>query len=245
MSVCGDLSSITDQLRQGNVHLHNSLSDESTWRTRPDVIWYQLASAFLLDLTRVVNKRVCDVRWEVRDSTAEFLGQLAAVRLLLKSADPASEAPLSDRCMAPLLREALQDPESYVRASAISALAQTLAPGWQQGAAVPQEQVGRRLSSDCGFPLQGQALYCNDSIENCFCVCTMLSFPCCQTYRGSSQSNTIILWTAAVILYCSSHSKILSSSELRNIATIVCKDSQVIEVIVFNLNWTIIYLFLP
>lgn len=78
---------------------------------------------------------MCDVRWEVRDSTLEFVGQLA------KGCD-VSRALLDACCTTPLLREALQDTESYVRASAISALAKTLAHGWQQGAALSQEEVG-------------------------------------------------------------------------------------------------------
>ncbi|XP_040892235.1 BRCA1-associated ATM activator 1 [Toxotes jaculatrix] len=109
MTVCKDLSSLTDKLRQ--------------------------------DLIEVVKKRVCDMRWEVRDSTVEFLGKLAGV---LKSAEEVcdvSEGLLGGCCSLPLLREALQDPESYVRATAISALAQTLAHNWQQGAALTQEQT--------------------------------------------------------------------------------------------------------
>ncbi|XP_070780725.1 BRCA1-associated ATM activator 1 [Enoplosus armatus] len=116
-SVCTDLSFITDQLRR--------------------------------DLVEVVKKRVCDMRWEVRDSTVEFLGHLAGVRVFLKSAEEeeeeevcdASEALLGGCCTTPLLREALQDTESYVRASAISALAKTLAHSWQQGAALSQEET--------------------------------------------------------------------------------------------------------
>lgn len=75
------------------------------------------------------------MRWEVRDSTLEFVGQLA------KGCD-ASRALLEACCTTPLLREALQDTESYVRATAISALAKTLAYDWQQGAALSQEEVG-------------------------------------------------------------------------------------------------------
>lgn len=82
---------------------------------------------------------MCDVRWEVRDSTLEFVGQLA-------TGCDASRALLQGCCTTPLLREALQDTESYVRASAISTLAKTLARGWQQGAALSQEEVGS------GFP---------------------------------------------------------------------------------------------
>lgn len=97
---------------------------------------------FLSDLTDVVRKRVCDMRWEVRDSTVEFLGKLAGI---LRSAE--AFEPFLDSCLSILLlREALQDVESYVRASAISALAQTLTCGWQQGAAVTQEEVGRSFN---------------------------------------------------------------------------------------------------
>lgn len=99
----------------------------------------------VLDLVEVVKKRACDMRWEVRDSTVEFLGHLAGVPVLLKSAAEvcdASEALLGGSCTAPLLKEALHDSESYVRASAISALARTLARSWQQGAALSQQEVG-------------------------------------------------------------------------------------------------------
>ncbi|XP_051242640.1 BRCA1-associated ATM activator 1 [Dicentrarchus labrax] len=109
MSVCTDLSLITDPLRQ--------------------------------DLVTVVKKRVCDMRWEVRDSTVEFLGHLAGVRKSAEDTCDASEALLGGCCTAPLLKEALQDTESYVRASAISALAKTLAHSWQQGAALSQEET--------------------------------------------------------------------------------------------------------
>ncbi|KAM9362562.1 integrator complex assembly factor BRAT1 [Symphorus nematophorus] len=112
LSLCTDVSCITEQLRQ--------------------------------DLVDVVKKRVCDMRWEVRDSTVEFLGHLADVRVFLRSAEEvcdASEALLGGCCTTPLLREALQDTESYVRASAISALAKTLTHSWQQGAALSQEET--------------------------------------------------------------------------------------------------------
>ncbi len=100
----------------------------------------------ILDLVRVVKKRLCDMHWEVRDSTVEFLGHLAGLRVCLKSPEEvcdASEALLGGCCTTPLLREALQDAESYVRASAVSALAKTLAHSWQQGAALSQEEVSR------------------------------------------------------------------------------------------------------
>ncbi|XP_065812203.1 BRCA1-associated ATM activator 1 isoform X3 [Labrus bergylta] len=112
ISVCTDFSFITDQLRR--------------------------------DLVEVVKKRVCDMRWEVRDSTVEFLGHLAGVSVSLKSAEEvcsASEALLGGCSTTPLLREALQDTESYVRASAVSSLAKTLTHSWQQGAAHTQEET--------------------------------------------------------------------------------------------------------
>uniref|UniRef100_A0A3Q3A105 BRCA1-associated ATM activator 1 n=1 Tax=Kryptolebias marmoratus TaxID=37003 RepID=A0A3Q3A105_KRYMA len=81
----------------------------------------------LSDLVQVVRKRVCDVRWEVRDSTVEFLGHLAAAPASLASdkekARNALECLPGGRCATvPLLQEALQDPEGYVRASSVSAL---------------------------------------------------------------------------------------------------------------------------
>lgn len=88
----------------------------------------------LIDLVEVVKKRVCDMHWEVRDSTVEFLGHLEECDV--------SEALLGGCCTTHLLKEALQDTESYVIASAVSALAKTLAHSWQQGAALGQEEVG-------------------------------------------------------------------------------------------------------
>lgn len=84
----------------------------------------------------MVGKRVCDMRWEVRDSTVEFLGHLAEER----GGGAASEPLLSPRWVRSLLRVALQDTESYVRASAIAALAGTVTRSCQQGAA--DEEVG-------------------------------------------------------------------------------------------------------
>ncbi|KAM3864646.1 integrator complex assembly factor BRAT1 [Diretmus argenteus] len=94
------------------------------------------------DLLGVVKKRVCDMRWEVRDSTVEFLGRLAGLRVCPESAQEVSVSEALLGCSTtPLLVEALCDQESYVRASATSALAQTLARSWQQGAALTQEQT--------------------------------------------------------------------------------------------------------
>ncbi|XP_030004452.1 LOW QUALITY PROTEIN: integrator complex assembly factor BRAT1 [Sphaeramia orbicularis] len=108
--------------------LHKSYHALVKWTSMwTDVMTEQLRR----DLIKVVKKRVCDMRWEVRDSTVEFVGQLAY----------SSDALLDGCCTTPLLREVLQDQESYVRASAVSALAQTLTRSWQQGAAPTQEQT--------------------------------------------------------------------------------------------------------
>ncbi|XP_077428214.1 integrator complex assembly factor BRAT1 isoform X2 [Vanacampus margaritifer] len=103
-------------------------------------VWTELSSIpqqLREDLLMAVKKRACDPRWEVRDSTVECLGQMHSAPSL-KSADAAL---LSERHTTPLLREALQDPESYVRASAVSALARGLVPSWQRGTDLPQEQT--------------------------------------------------------------------------------------------------------
>ncbi|XP_059183243.1 BRCA1-associated ATM activator 1 isoform X2 [Centropristis striata] len=131
MSLCTDLSFITEQLRK--------------------------------DLEEVVKKRVCDMRWEVRDSTVEFLGHLAGVHVSQKCAE---ESLLGGCCTTPLLKEALQDTESYVRASAVSALAKTRTHRWQKGAALAEEetetasQLLEILSQDSeGFPRRAVVRY--------------------------------------------------------------------------------------
>ncbi|CAJ1053973.1 BRCA1-associated ATM activator 1 [Xyrichtys novacula] len=120
--------------------LHKSFQALMKWTsTDLSVISDQIRS----DLADVLKKRVCDVRWEVRDSAVEFLGHVAD-RRVLKSGNEASSvsgALLGGCCTISLLREALQDTESYVRASAVSALAKTLTRSWQQGAAPTQEET--------------------------------------------------------------------------------------------------------
>ncbi|CAF92735.1 unnamed protein product [Tetraodon nigroviridis] len=90
------------------------------------------------DLTAAVGKRVCDMRWEVRDSTVEFLGHLATE----PGGGSASEALLSRGWITSLLTVALQDAESYVRASAVAGLAGTLTQRCQQGAAGEESVPG-------------------------------------------------------------------------------------------------------
>ncbi|XP_056136413.1 BRCA1-associated ATM activator 1 [Lampris incognitus] len=138
-------------------YLHNPDSDPTVLQKSYQALvkWisvctniFSLGNLLKQDLHTVVRKRVCDVRWEVRDSTVEFLGQLAVVFISSESAAEvcASEA-LLDSNTAPLLVEALSDPESYVRASAITALAQTLAHSWRQRVAPTLEEIDivRRL----------------------------------------------------------------------------------------------------
>ncbi|XP_054879087.1 BRCA1-associated ATM activator 1 [Poeciliopsis prolifica] len=112
VGVCPDLSCITDKLREGFI--------------------------------QAVRKRACDTRWEARDSTVEFLGHLVGApscRSFTEQETDPSDVLLGGRSFTvPLLKEALQDPESYVRASSISALAQTLTPSWQKGTALTQEE---------------------------------------------------------------------------------------------------------
>uniref|UniRef100_A0A3Q2D4B9 BRCA1-associated ATM activator 1 n=1 Tax=Cyprinodon variegatus TaxID=28743 RepID=A0A3Q2D4B9_CYPVA len=99
----------------------------------------------LLGLMQAVRKRACDIRWEARDSTVEFLGHLAEVCPIGEEREPLKTLLGSCSFTIPLLKEALQDPESYVRASSIATLAQTLTFSWQQGAALTQEQVVTQL----------------------------------------------------------------------------------------------------
>ncbi|KAG7491969.1 hypothetical protein MATL_G00009510 [Megalops atlanticus] len=73
------------------------------------------------DLFPVLRKRLCDVRWEVRDSSLEFLTQLTSH---FQETPSYCETLLSSGVLE-LLMILLKDPESYVRASAILALGQT------------------------------------------------------------------------------------------------------------------------
>ncbi|XP_048870309.1 BRCA1-associated ATM activator 1 isoform X2 [Brienomyrus brachyistius] len=79
------------------------------------------AGSFLTqDLLPLLKKRFCDVRWEIRDSSLEFFTQLT-----LQFKDDASyRGSLSNSGIIDSLMVLLTDPESYVRASAISALGQ-------------------------------------------------------------------------------------------------------------------------
>ncbi|XP_068445244.1 BRCA1-associated ATM activator 1 isoform X3 [Clinocottus analis] len=163
--------------------LHKSYQALAKWTsvsTDASVVTDQLRQ----DLVDVVKKRVCDMRWEVRDSTVEFLGHLAGVRV-----SEASGALLGVRCTVPLLKEALQDTESYVRASAICALAKTRTHSWQQGTALSQEEteiVSRLLeilSEDTeGFPRRAVVRY----FISWFSSCSSSSSPSASSCSSAS-----------------------------------------------------------
>ncbi|XP_060696367.1 BRCA1-associated ATM activator 1 isoform X2 [Hemiscyllium ocellatum] len=81
------------------------------------------------DFISVMKKRLFDVHWEIRDSVLEFLGQMC---FQFKGVE--SFCQLIGSCGIPhLVLELLSDPESYVRASAITALGKMnyLSPNWQ------------------------------------------------------------------------------------------------------------------
>ncbi|MBN3271552.1 BRAT1 protein, partial [Polyodon spathula] len=81
------------------------------------VVWHSLSQ----DLFPVLKKRLCDVRWEVRDSALEFLTQLT-LNFQGKTEFPPI---LLSSGILKLLLDLLSDSESYVRASAVTALGQT------------------------------------------------------------------------------------------------------------------------
>ncbi|KAK1802778.1 hypothetical protein P4O66_021315 [Electrophorus voltai] len=74
------------------------------------------------DLFSVLKKHVCDGRWEVRDSTLEFIAQLTSA---LKGNSEYTEA-LHTNGMISVLFTALSDVEAYVQASAVAALGEAL-----------------------------------------------------------------------------------------------------------------------
>ncbi|KAL4669106.1 hypothetical protein H8959_007660 [Pygathrix nigripes] len=84
-----------------------------------------LIPQFLRELFPVLQKRLCHPCWEVRDSALEFLTQLSrhwGGQADFRCALLASEVP-------ELARQLLQDPESYVRASAVTAMGQLSSRG--------------------------------------------------------------------------------------------------------------------
>ncbi|XP_027383704.1 BRCA1-associated ATM activator 1 isoform X3 [Bos indicus x Bos taurus] len=117
------------------------------------------AQLVLGELLSVLRKRLCSPCWEVRDSGLEFLTQMTrhqGGQAGFRQALLASEVP-------ELTRQLLQDPESYVRASAVAAVGQLsswgllAAPSSPEHAATPQktplEELLLVLTTDSeGFP---------------------------------------------------------------------------------------------
>ncbi|XP_058425382.1 BRCA1-associated ATM activator 1 isoform X3 [Diceros bicornis minor] len=97
---------------------------------------------FLRELLPVVQKRLCSPCWEVRDSGLEFLtqvtrhwgGQAGFRHVLLTSEVPE------------LAEQLLRDPESYVRASAVTAMGQLSSQGLHATAASPEHPGGQQKS---------------------------------------------------------------------------------------------------
>ncbi|KAJ8364032.1 hypothetical protein SKAU_G00128630 [Synaphobranchus kaupii] len=97
------------------------------------------------DLFSMLKKRLCDMRWEVKDSSLEFLAQLTShfhenlsyCETLLSSGVPGLAFTL------------LSDPQSYVRASAIFALGQTVLITNKEGVPISghvmREDLARRF----------------------------------------------------------------------------------------------------
>ncbi|CAM5086765.1 unnamed protein product [Natator depressus] len=132
-----------------------SLSEAPSSRDR----WEQIEQ-FLRDLFLVLQKHLCSPYWEVRDSALEFLTQMVkhlrekeGFRQVLFS----SEVPK-------LTEDLLEDPESYVRASAVTAMGQlsflthliSKKPGIENGNGKEKSivaQLQEILSTDSeGFP---------------------------------------------------------------------------------------------
>ncbi|XP_066200403.1 BRCA1-associated ATM activator 1 isoform X1 [Saccopteryx leptura] len=93
---------------------------------------------FLGELLPVLQKRLCSPCWEVRDSGLEFLTQLTrrwAGQAGFRQALLASEVP-------GLAKQLLQDPESYVRASAVTAVGQLSSQGLHATPASPGHPEG-------------------------------------------------------------------------------------------------------
>ncbi|XP_034844164.1 BRCA1-associated ATM activator 1 isoform X2 [Mirounga leonina] len=100
------------------------------------------ALLFLRDLLPVLQKRLCSPCWEVRDSSLEFLTQMTrhwGGQAGFRHALLASEVPK-------LTEQLLRDPESYVRASAVTAMGQLSSQGLCVPPASPEHQGGQQKS---------------------------------------------------------------------------------------------------
>lgn len=97
---------------------------------------------FLRELLPVLRKRLCSPCWEVRDSGLEFLTQVTrhwGGQAGFRHALLASEVP-------ELAEQLLRDPESYVRASAVTAVGQLSSQGLHATAASPEQLGGQKES---------------------------------------------------------------------------------------------------
>nr|XP_025719508.1 BRCA1-associated ATM activator 1 isoform X2 [Callorhinus ursinus] len=100
------------------------------------------ALLFLRDLLPVLQKRLCSPCWEVRDSGLEFLTQMTrhwGGQAGFRHALLASEVPK-------LTEQLLRDPESYVRASAVTAMGQLSSQGLCVPPAGPEHPGGQQKS---------------------------------------------------------------------------------------------------
>ncbi|XP_040296812.1 BRCA1-associated ATM activator 1 isoform X1 [Bufo bufo] len=88
------------------------------WHTS-DEHWEE-GRTFLQGLCPVIMKRLCSPSWEVRDTTLEFITNLTAT--VTGRADVGQV--LSDAGLPQLVLDLLNDPESYVRASAVTCIGQ-------------------------------------------------------------------------------------------------------------------------
>ncbi|TRY81512.1 hypothetical protein DNTS_009920 [Danionella cerebrum] len=70
------------------------------------------------DIFPVLEKRMCDVRWEVRDSALEFITQL----IIARNGDVSFSEALHNCGMVFCMLSSLADTEGYVRASAVTAV---------------------------------------------------------------------------------------------------------------------------
>ncbi|XP_051994214.1 BRCA1-associated ATM activator 1 [Xyrauchen texanus] len=109
------------------------------------------------DLFPVLEKRMCDLRWEVRDSTLEFITHLTTA---LYGNSGYTEA-LHTSGMVSVLLSLLADVEGYVRASAVTAVGEAVTSSFQQGELVNNTNLQSKaltqmmtiLSEDTeGFP---------------------------------------------------------------------------------------------
>ncbi|MEE6498125.1 hypothetical protein FKM82_002980 [Ascaphus truei] len=142
-----------------------------------DVVYWTHSDKFLQDLFPVLPKRLCSPFWETRDSALEFLTHLTAV---LKEHEGFRQVLSSSRVLQ-LVWGLLKDPESYVRASAVSSLGQLiniphLYPTLAEGDSPATEPLKREnlvaelldiLAEDTeGFPRRAVAKVFTDWLKN-------------------------------------------------------------------------------